>query len=92
MVFCSSNEIRICIDFIYSGETPAIKVNGLSGDGLDEVNYDGKISVEDFAKTFAYRDYSLCSYIVTVDIGKKKKMILLMLMVLCYASMVKMRR
>ena len=73
MVFCSSNEIRICIDFIYSGETPAIKVNGLSGDGLDEVNYDGKISVEDFAKTFAYRDYSLCSYIVTVDIGKKKK-------------------
>lgn len=71
IVFCGDNDIKICLDFIYDDEIPEIEINGLIGEGLEDAQYEGEIIIEDFAEDFVYKDNSLCSYIVTINVGDK---------------------
>ena len=70
-VMCGEEHVKFCVDFIYKGEIPNMKINGLSGTGIENLEYEGEVVSEEFA-TKKYKDYSLFSYIITLNVADKR--------------------
>lgn len=69
----STNQIKVCLQVMYKGDLPEIKVVQLYGEGVDDVKSFGSVISEDFEEDFSYKDYSLCSYMLTLDLEDRNK-------------------